>query len=276
LRVPTDEAETITDVISAAPVAALAATLDLDLTPLIGDALPELWHWLFFHTVARQSAIGVDGHPRKGTFLPDLGLPRRMWASGRLTFHEPIKVGESATRMSRVLNVQTKDGRSGRLAFVTVKHEITTARGLVLEEEQDIVYRDAPGPNTPVPTPTAPPDSHEWQRVIHPTEVLLFRYSALTFNAHRIHYDKQYATAEEGYPGLVVHGPLLATLLLDLLRRNIPEARVQKYCFKAIRPTFLGNEFVVCGRRSEDGKQVELFAEDHDGWLTMTAQAILA
>jgi 3-methylfumaryl-CoA hydratase len=145
-----------------------------------------------------------------------------------------------------------------------------------IREEQDIVYREPAQPGQPQPKPTAAPDGAQWQRVIEPTEALLFRYSALTFNGHRIHYDRDYARNTEGYPDLVVHGPLIATLLLDSLTRFAPDALVKEYAYKAVRPTFLGHAFTVCGRRSDDGKSVELWAKDHEGWLTMSARAVLA
>jgi 3-methylfumaryl-CoA hydratase len=271
-----DQAVIATDTIDLATVAAMSATLDLDAAPAPGDPLPLLWHWLYFWPVARQSALGEDGHAAKGGFLPDLGLPRRMWAGGRLRFVQPVRVGQLATRASRVVAIEQKEGRSGRLAFVTVKHEIRDGNELQIEEEHDIVYRDAPTAGAPAPATMAAPENAMWQRSIVPDEVLLFRYSALTFNGHRIHYDRDYVTSVEGYPDLVVHGPLIATLLIDLLRRSLPDATVLDYSYRAVRPTFLGNPFYVCGKLAEDGKTVELWSKDHEGWLTMSARATLA
>ncbi len=273
---PHDQALIATDTLDLATVAAMSATLDLDETPALGDPLPLLWHWLYFWPTARQSLLGVDGHAAKGGFLPDLGLPRRMWAGGRLRFVAPLRVGQVATRASRVMAVEQKEGRSGRLAFVTVKHEMRDGDQLYIDEEHDIVYRDAPVPGTPAPAPVAAPQGAVWQRTIEPTETLLFRYSALTFNGHRIHYDRDYATRVEDYPDLVVHGPLISTLLMDLLRRNLPHATVREYAYRAVRPTFLGNTFSVCAKPSEDGKTIELWSHDHEGWLTMSARATLA
>ncbi|MDR3099361.1 MAG: MaoC family dehydratase N-terminal domain-containing protein [Paraburkholderia sp.] len=270
--------QTVTDLISPAPAAALAATLDSERTPGPGDALPPIWHWLYFWSAAPQAELGADGHPQKGGFLPDLGLPRRMAAGGRITFHAPLAIGSHAGRVSRVLSVEHKEGRSGRLAFVTVEHEIQSGGVTVIREEQDIVYREPAQPGQPQAKPTPAPaaaDAH-WQREIAPSEALLFRYSALTFNGHRIHYDRDYARDVEGYPDLVVHGPLIATLLLDTVARFAPEAVVREYSFKAVRPTFLGHAFTVCGRRTADGQTIELWAKDHDGWLTMSARAVLA
>lgn len=270
--------QTVTDLISPAPAAALAATLDSGRAPGPGDALPPIWHWLYFWSAAPQAELGADGHPQKGGFLPDLGLPRRMAAGGRITFDAPLTIGAPAERVSRVLSIEHKEGRSGRLAFVTVEHAIQAAGVTAIREEQDIVYRESAQPGQPQPKPTpAPADAHaDWQREIVPSEALLFRYSALTFNGHRIHYDRDYARNVEGYPDLVVHGPLIATLLLDTVARFAPEAVVREYRFKAVRPTFLGHPFTVCGRRAPDGQSVELWAKDHAGWLTMSARAVLA
>jgi 3-methylfumaryl-CoA hydratase len=264
------------DVVAAASAEALSATLDYDTVPLEGEPLPLLWHWMFFKPMVRQSLIAADGHPAKGGFLPDLGLPRRMWAGGRLRFHTPLKIGDRIIRDSRIADVSVKEGRSGKLAFVTVKHAIRTADSLAIEEEHDIVYREPALPGAPAPSPTKPPADEQWHRALIPDEVLLFRYSAVTFNGHRIHYDKPYVTGIESYPGLVVHGPLIATLLMDLIRRNRPEARVLDFAFKAIRPSFAANALTLCGRLSPDETTAELWAKDHEGWLTMSARATLA
>jgi 3-methylfumaryl-CoA hydratase len=273
---PTTHTESAIDLVAQTSVAALGATLDYDEAPRAGDSLPHLWHWIFFRPTVRQSQIATDGHPVKGGFLPDLGLPRRMWAGGRLRFHAPLAVGSSITRDSTIVNVSEKEGRSGKLAFVTVKHEVRSGGALAIHEEQDIVYREPATPGAATPPPTAAPSDEPWHRQVMPTEVLLFRYSALAFIGHRIHYDKPYATEVEGYPNLVVHGPLIATLLMDLLRRNQPEATVLEFSFKAVRPSFLGNALNLCGRPSPDGKTVELWSKDHEGWLTMSARATLA
>jgi 3-methylfumaryl-CoA hydratase len=277
LPVPHSEpVQTVADFISPAPAAALSATLDCRVAPLSGDPLPPIWHWLYFWTAAPQAELGSDGHPQKGGFLPDLGLPRRMAAGGRITFNAALPIGSRAERVSRVISIEHKEGRSGRLAFVTVEHEIKTGGVTVIREEQDIVYREPAQPGQAQPKSTPAPSGAEWERIIAPTEVLLFRYSALTFNGHRIHYDRDYAREVEGYPDLVVHGPLIATLLLDTVGRFAPEAVVREYAFKAVRPTFLGNPFAVCGRRAADGQSIDLWAKDHEGYLTMSARAVLA
>ena len=265
--------ESRTDLITAAPIAALAATLDRD-DPIAqpGDAVPALWHWLYFLPIPRQSELGSDGHAKRGGFLPPVPLPRRMWAGGRLEFHHPLHVGETITRVSRIHAVKSKQGSTGPLVFVMVRHEISTHHGLAVTEEQDIVYRNAPNPGDPVPAPLSAPPDAAWQRTIHPDDVLLFRYSALTFNGHRIHYDRRYATEVEGYPGLVVHGPLIATLLLDLLRHSRPGVEVKRFDFRALSPLFDTAPFLVCGKPEEDGV-VHLWARTLAGGLAMDARA---
>jgi 3-methylfumaryl-CoA hydratase len=261
------------DRIAAAPLAGLSATLDRDdPPPSIGDAVPPLWHWLYWLPQAPAHEIGPDGHPRRGGFLPPVPLPRRMWAGGRLEFLQPLRVGEAADRHSRIQSVEVKRGRSGTLVFVTVRHECHGESGLALTEEHDIVYREPPVPDAPEPVPQPAPADAAFAREIAPDPVLLFRYSALTFNGHRIHYDRPYAAGVEGYPGLVVHGPLIATLLLDLLRRERPALAVRRFAFKAVRPVFDIHRFHVCGRPEADGA-VALWARDHEGALAMQARA---
>jgi len=260
--------ETRTDVVSAGPVAALSATLDRDDPfPMQGDPLPPLWHWLFFLDRHRASELGPDGHARRGGLLPPVPLPRRMWAGSRFEFHHPLRIGDPITRETRVVDITEKTGRSGPLVFVLVRHEISNAQGLAITEEHDIVYRGHSGSAAPQP---APADA-SWERTIQADDVLLFRYSALTFNAHRIHYDRRYAAEVEGYPGLVVHGPLIATLLLDLLRRNAPEANVARFRFRAVSPLFDIAPFAVCGKR--EGSTVRLWARNAQGGLAMSAEA---
>ena len=269
--------EQVDDLVAPSRVAALAATLDRDdPAPLPGDALPPPWHWMLCVPAARQSALGPDGHPARGGFLPPVPLPRRMWAGGRLTFPQPLRVGEAVQRRSQVISVEHKSGRSGDLVFVLVRHEFHGAQGLAITEEHDIVYRDLPSAVSSSPTLVAAPDDGVWQREIVPDDVLLFRYSALTFNGHRIHYDRRYVTEVEGYPGLVVHGPLIATLLLDLLRRNLPGADIAAFEFKAHKPLFDIAPFSVHGQPEADGKTVRLWARDAEGWLAMSASARLA
>jgi 3-methylfumaryl-CoA hydratase len=261
------------DTVTPTPVAALAATLDRDdPEPFAGMPLPPLWHWLYFLPLARQREIAADGHPRRGGFLPPVELPRRMWAGGRLEFLRPLRVGDAMTRTSRIASIATKQARSGPLVFVTVEHTVVTDAGTALREEHDIVYRELPAPGAPPPVPAAAPTDEAFARTIVPDDVLLFRYSALTFNGHRIHYDRRYVTEVEGYPGLIVHGPLIATLLVDLLRRERPEATLTRFDFKALSPLFDLHPFTVCGRADGDHRYA-LWARDVEGALAMQATA---
>ncbi len=268
--------ETASDTVTATPYAALSATLDwAPERPATGAPVPPLWHWLYFLPLHRMSDVGPDGHTKRGGFLPPVPLPRRMWAGSQLEFIEPLRIGDTLTRTSTIADVSEKSGRSGSLVFVKVRHDIRKGGGgLALTEFHDIVYRSAPNPGDPAPKPRAAPQTSMWERKIVPSDVLLFRYSALTFNSHRIHYDRKYVTEVEGYPGLVVHGPLIATLLLDLLRRELPDAVVATYQFKAVRPLFDLNPFFVCGGR-RDEKTVQLWARDHEGSLAMDATAVV-
>ncbi len=268
--------ETVHDVFGPTPVVALNATLDHP--PMAVDSgtpLPPLWHWLYFLPMHQQSEIGADGHAKRGGFLPPVPLPRRMWAGSQFEFRVPLRVGDRVARTSTIADVKTKTGRTGTLVFVKVRHELRAngAADAALVEFHDIVYREAQKPDDVVPAPLAAPTGAAWQREIVPDDVLLFRYSALTFNGHRIHYDRRYVTEVEGYPGLVVHGPLIATLLMDLVRRHAPGADVAAFQFKAVRPTFDGHTFRVNGQR--EGDTVRLWAQDHEGWLTMDATATL-
>ena len=270
--------ETVSDSITATPYAALSATLDWPPErPPAGTPLPALWHWLYFLPLACQSDIGPDGHPRRGGFLPPVALPRRMWAGSQLLFHAPLRVGDAISRTSTIVDVTEKSGRTGTLIFVKVRHEIRrqNEEAIAITEFHDIVYREAAKPDDVAPPPKQAPAASAWEMRWVPDEVLLFRYSALTFNGHRIHYDRRYVTAVEGYPGLVVHGPLIATLLLDLLRHQLPDAELDRYEFRAVRPTFDTNHFFVCGEPQADGKTFRLWAKDHEGWLTMDATAVI-
>lgn len=268
--------ETVRDHIGATQVGQMYATLDRDAPKqLAGSALPLAWHWMFFAAVARHSDVGPDGHPKRGGFLPPVPLPRRMWAGGRLTFDHALRVGDDIERTSRITDVSVKQGRTGQMVFVTVEHEIDDADGVAIKEEHDIVYRENPKTDEPQPQPRKAPDDETFSREIDPDPVMLFRYSALTFNGHRIHYDRTYVTEVEGYPGLIVHGPLTATFLVELLRENLPGAQVRSFSFRAVRPLFDTNRFQVCGRQDNDGR-VRLWTRDHEGWLTMEASATLA
>jgi 3-methylfumaryl-CoA hydratase len=276
LRTWIDNTESTQEVASVVPLRALSATLDRD-DPTIdqGTDVPPCWHWLYFLPLHRQSDIGPDGHAKRGGFLPPVPLPRRMWAGSRIEFLAPVRAGQTISRTSRIADVRMKEGRSGPLVFVNVHHEIRAEGQLAIHEEHDIVYRDMPAPGEVAPASVQPPLNASWSREIHPDDVLLFRYSALTFNGHRIHYDRRYVTEVEGYPGLIVHGPLIATLLLDLLRRQLPAAQVRHFGFKAMKPIFDIAPFSVCGRLEGD-KTVRLWAVTPEGHLAMDATAELA
>ena len=278
LRAWIGRSETLHDRVGPTPVAALNATLDHPSLALDeGSVLPPLWHWLFFLPIHRQSEIGPDGHPRRGGFLPPVPLPRRMWAGSQFEFRAPIRIGDRIARTSTIDDVTTKEGRSGALVFVRVRHEVrcNDAADAALLEFHDIVYREAQRPGDVAAAAATRAGRRGVAARIVPDPVLLFRYSALTFNGHRIHYDRRYVTEVEGYAGLVVHGPLIATLLLDLLRRERPDADVAGFRFKAVRPTIDLHPMAVNGAPSADGASVRLWATDHEGWLTMDASATL-
>lgn len=267
--------QAIDDVAAVDRVAALAATLDWPQAPAAGAVLPPGWHWLFFNAAARRSELGPDGHPKRGGFLPPVPLPRRMWAGGRLSFPGRIRVAETLRRDSTIAKVEAKRGRSGDLVFVLVRHRIFGSDGLAVEEEHDIVYRALPIAGAPSPKPEPAPCGAAWRREVRPDPVFLFRYSALTFNGHRIHYDRSYATEVEGYPGLVVHGPLIATQLLDLLGQERPARTVARFAFRARGPLFDTAPFTVNGAPAADGRTVRLWAAGPDGALAMEAEASL-
>jgi 3-methylfumaryl-CoA hydratase len=265
--------ETTEDIVTATPIKALAATLDRpEINTSTGQSIPPVWHWLYFLPTHPQSQIGPDGHPLRGGFLPPVPLPRRMWAGSRIHFPKALCVGQPIKRVSEIQDVRIKEGRTGSLVFVQVSHQVLVGDEVCVQEEHDIVYRNNPQPGDTPPKPIAAPTHPDWQRTITPDDVLLFRYSALTFNGHRIHYDRRYVTTVEGYPGLVVHGPLIATLLLDLLQREMPAARVTSFTFKAVSPLFDTAPFLVCGK-TEGQNKVVLWAQTADGHLAMEAQA---
>lgn len=266
--------ETRRDLIAAFPSNALAATLDRDDSEYCnGDALPPLWHWLHFLPLHKLKDSGYDGHAALGSFLPPVPLPRRMWAGSRLQFLAPMRIGAELEKRSTVKSVAHKAGRSGDLVFVTVLHEVWDAETRCLAEEHDIVYRAPPLPDTKPPTPPPAPAHCDFSRKIVPNPVLLFRYSALTFNGHRIHYDHPFCTGTEGYAGLVVHGPLLATLMLDLLRRERPQAEINAFEFRAVSPVFDTEAFFVEGIMG--GPTTNLWIKRHDGALAMQGIATL-
>ena len=264
------------DLLSPFPARAMRALLDRPATDLLpGAPLPCGWHWLYFHRAARASELGADGHERRGSFLPPVPLPRRMWAGGRVRFPGTLRLGEEGTRRSTIQSVKEKLGRTGPLVFVTVQHEVTGADGVAVIEEQDLVYGVARIPGAPLPVGSPVPEEARPLGTFTADEVALFRFSALTFNGHRIHYDHPYATETEGYPGLVVHGPLLALLLLDAAdgeRARADEgARLTGFTYRAVSPAFCGEEITLSGRHVDGG--IEVFAGTTNRGTCMTAMA---
>jgi 3-methylfumaryl-CoA hydratase len=264
------------DVVTTGLIHRIEATLgDASAMPVATQALRPLGHWCLFNPETPQSEIGPDGHAQRGGFLPPVHhLPRRMWAGSRLSFTGAITAGMAVTRRSTIASVKERTGSTGALIFVTVRHEICEDGGaLLVTDEHDIVYRGLGGP-AQKPADAAPAGT--WQRTIVPDDVLLFRYSALTFNGHRIHYDRRYVTEVEGYPGLIVHGPLIATLLLDLVGRQLPGARIASYSFRALSPAFDGHALIFNGEPPDADGRIRLWAARGDGGLAMQAEAILA
>lgn len=258
--------ESVADNLDVGHARRIAATLS-ETAPNVGDPLLPLWQWAFFITPVGMDGLGGDGHPARGGFLPPANDRNRMWAGGRVTFHQPLVVGVPAERRSTVIDVREKTGRTGALLFVTVRHEFHQDGVLAIEEEQDIVYRH---PTPPKLVGTDTPPAAQWRESVNPSETLLFRYSAVTFNGHRIHYDYPYVTGTEGYPGLVVHGPLIATLMVAGFRHAHPTARLEHLSYRGLRPLVAPTPFDVAGGVTESG-HAELWAEQ-DGTLAHQAQ----
>jgi 3-methylfumaryl-CoA hydratase len=267
------EKEGAVDYITVPAVHRLAATLDRDdPMPRAGDPLPIGWHAILFPRVVRHSQIGADGHPERGDFLPPVPLPRRMFAGKRTTFVQDLRVGDEVKRESTIAAVNVKQGRSGQMVFVTVKTDIFSPRGLAVSEEQDIVYRAEPDPNAPPPAPQPAPATAAWKNTVTPDPVMLFRYSALTFNGHRIHYDHRYVTGTEGYPDLVMNGGLTTLLVYELARANA-KAPIRHMVSRNVRALFVNRPIHLGGEPSADGKSAKLWAADRDGALALTADA---
>ncbi|MEV7884772.1 hypothetical protein ACWD3I_15990 [Streptomyces sp. NPDC002817] len=266
------------DPLPAGPVAALSAVLDLPRTVAEdGDPLPPLWHWLYFLSRPAQRELGADGHPSRGHFLPPLPDRQRMWAGGRCEITEPLRLGEPAERVSSLASVAVKQGRTGEMVFVTERREFRQRGRLRLVEEQDIVYRcgrSASQHPSVVDEFASPRPDGPWQLALRPDPAVLFRFSALTANAHRIHYDAPYCRDEEGYPGLVVHGPLLALLMLELPRRNAPARRVRSLSYRLHRPVFAGEHLAACGTPGDD--RAELRIATHREERHATAEVVLS
>jgi itaconyl-CoA hydratase/mesaconyl-C4 CoA hydratase len=252
--------EEIHDHLSLNLITRIAATLG-EVAPQAGQPLPPLWQWCFFQPAVAEAGLGGDGHPARGGFLPPADNRNRMWAGGRVEFHTPLKVDAQATRLSTITNVQEKHGKTGSLLFVTVQHDYLQDGQLAIREEQDIVYRE---PTPPKLTGSDPLPTGDWQESVTPSPTLLFRYSAVTFNGHRIHYDWPYVTDTEGYPGLVVHGPLMATLNLRAFCRANPDARLRRFAYRGVRPLIAPHPFEVGGRVIAPGK-AELWTGNAEG-----------
>ena len=253
-------------------VKGLRATLFQEIgEPKIGDAAPWTVHWCLAQPVFPMAELGPDGHPARGGFLPPVPLPRRMWAGGELEFFDSLRVGDEVTRTSRISDVTMKAGSTGVLCFVSVDHLVTTPRGTALRERQDIVYRDvSTAPAAPAkPAAPPPPAQHSESHMADP--VLLFRYSALTFNGHRIHYDRDYVTKVESYPGLIFHGPMQAALLVELAAKLHGGAAPKKFSYRGVQPLFEGSEFTV--NASDTGAGMELWTANSAGQPTMKGTA---
>ena len=268
------EKESEVDHITIPAVKRLAAMLDWKdaMAPKHGDVLPIGWYSVFFSRIAPQSEIGSDGHPKRGDFLPPVPLPRRMFAGRRLHFHNDLQVGDEVRREAVIKDVTRKQGRSGEMVFVTVKTSIYTPRALAIETEQDIVYRREPDKSAPPVPPKPAPGNGVWKRVITPDNVMLFRYSALTYNGHRIHYDHPYVTKTEGYPDLVMNGGL-TTLLVFELARACAASPIQYFSSRNVRPMFVNRAITLCGEPSADGKSAKLWAQDDSGALSLDGRA---
>ncbi|ABV92789.1 conserved hypothetical protein [Dinoroseobacter shibae DFL 12 = DSM 16493] len=264
----TGQTETTRDRIDLRQATHLELTLDRAPVLAEGYALPPFWQYLYFNPKIRASDLGPDGHERLGRFLPDLGLPRRMWAGGRMDWHRPLLIGSRAEKTSTIGEVRLKQGRSGRLGFVTVTHDFADADGLCLTETQNIVYRDPPAPDAPPPAPTEAPGDAAWSQRITPDPVMLFRYSALIFYGHRIHYDADYTREVEGYPGLVVHGPLTATLLIAFGQAQSGDRPLRAATIRAVSPLFAPEAFWIEGKPTEGGAR--MWARTEAGHLAMT------
>lgn len=262
-----------TDTVTAQLVAGLRATLFLDIgEPKPGDAAPFTTHWCLAPAVYPMDRLGPDGHPTRGGFLPPVPLPRRMWAGGEISFIEPLRVGDEVTRSSTIKDVTVKTGSTGTLCFVSVDHVISTKRGPAVKERHDIVYRDMPpaGQATPAAKPTAAPKaSHSESHYADP--VLLFRYSALTFNGHRIHYDRDYTTKVEGYPGLIFHGPMQAALLVEMAAKLRGGKAPAKFVYRGLQPLFDGADFTVNANEIDGG--LDLWVANAKGEPTMRGTA---
>src|SRR6185312_9710979 len=261
------------DIVTAQLVKGLRATLFQEIgEPKQGDAAPFTMHWCLAQPAFPMSMLGPDGHPTRGGFLPPVPLPRRMWAGGVLEFVDSLRVGDEATRSSRISDVTLKSGSTGQLCFVSVEHTVTTSRGIAIRERQDIVYREMSSAQATAPVKPASPPPVAQHRETHVSDpVLLFRYSALTFNGHRIHYDRDYVTKVEGYPGLIFHGPLQATFIVEMAAKLRGGKPPKKFAYRGVQPLFEGSEFSI--NANDNGASMELWTADDAGQPTMKGTA---
>jgi len=267
--------ESIEQTISAEPLHRMAATLDQAPKHIVdGTVVPALWHWACFLNPIRASELGRDGHAAPGGFMPPVPLPRRMWAGGQLKFSTALRVGELARRQSTVRDIKLKQGRTGKLCFVEVEHRILVGEELRLSEIHNIVYRDIKHPDEATVVPPKAPIDAQWTREVVPDSTLLFRYSAVTFNGHRIHYDIDYCRDEEGYPGLVFHGPLTATMLLELAMAKNHNQLPDTFEFRAYSPLFDNAPFTLNGKM--DGGKAIMWASNPENRLAMQATVVFA
>ncbi|MEM1077007.1 MAG: MaoC family dehydratase N-terminal domain-containing protein [Pseudomonadota bacterium] len=266
--------ETVVDTLDLRQARHMQLTLDQDPTLDTGDALPPFWHYLYFNPKIKASDLAEDGHERLGRFLPDLGLPRRMWAGGHVDLHAPLPLGAEVTKTTTIRDVTRKSGRSGALGFVTVVHAFSHAGAHCVTEVQNIVYRAPPAPGSPPPQAPAAPEGAAFSRRIDPDPVLLFRYSALIFYGHRIHYDADYTRAVEGYPGLIVHGPLTATLLMAFGMEHADGRSLQRFEIRAMSPLFAPAPFWLEGKA--EGDALSLWARTEAGGCAMTVKLFFA
>jgi 3-methylfumaryl-CoA hydratase len=280
--------QTVTDTISPVQVRQMAATLNdaARMQQPASTPLPAGWHWLYFNPMEMQSLLGDDGHPQRGSFLPPVALPRRMWAGGRLHWHRTFQVGSNVDKASEIISVTRKTGRTGEMVFVTVAHRYTDTQGLLLTEEHDIVYRDMPTEAEKAAllalAEQIKAGSHSFEKTgehtqaVHADAVMLYRYSAATFNGHRIHYDVDYCRHVEGYPGLVVHGPLIATLLLGFVENHVaPAARIKSFEFRAMRPTFDLSGFHLHALKTGEANVWQLWSTNNTGQIGIEASVTL-
>lgn len=259
------------ETISAAHAAALAASLDLP-APRDGDPLPPGWQWLFFNAAPPRATLGADGLPTHGDFMPPIDLPRRMWAGDRIQYVSPLPIGAAAVKHSKIANIERKSGKAGQLCFVTMEHRISSGGEVRIVEDHTLVFR-AP-PSGPQPPLARYEEAAQWVERFTPDPVLLFRYSALTFNGHRIHYDQPYARDVEGYADLVVHGPLTATLLHGFAQKHGGGRRLARFDLRAVNPLYVSRPFTLEGR--PEGEGLLVWARGPDGELAMSARATFA